>query len=380
MNTTRPTEASLVGTIAAIYQAAVVPDGWTAALRRLRDLFATASTAYVVVNADRSRIDRVAAEVDPEGQRANVESLLRGSIFHTRGQQEHTGQITRSAEGVPDKIFRHSRMYQEYWKPRGLHDAIRLTVSLDAAGTRHGINLIRPRSTLRFEIGDITLAGVLMPHLQHAVELRRRLQHADLIASAALATLDALRHPLLLVDENCHLLHANAAGETLLGKADGLRASHGILHGATPTSTNRLHAALARAAGAAGSPPRAGALRLPRHASGTALAILVTPFRRETHWSLARRPTVLVCVTDPDAAAMLPGRQLAELFGLTGAETALAADLLAGLELREIAQRGGRSINTTRTHLVGLMAKTNVNRQSDLMRLLASLPRLTDPT
>jgi DNA-binding CsgD family transcriptional regulator len=103
------------------------------------------------------------------------------------------------------------------------------------------------------------------------------------------------------------------------------------------------------------------------------------PFRQEAHWSLRGRPAILVSVTEPDAAGPLPGRLMAELFGLTGSEAALATDLLKGLELREIAAQRGRSINTVRTHLAGLMAKTDVNRQSDLMRLLASLPRLTAP-
>ena len=63
-----------------------------------------------------------------------------------------------------------------------------------------------------------------------------------------------------------------------------------------------------------------------------------------------------------------------QLFGLTQAESSLAADLLSGLDLREIAERRGRSVNTVRTHLASLMAKTDVNRQSELVRLLASLP------
>ena len=137
---------------------------------------------------------------------------------------------------------------------------------------------------------------------------------------------------------------------------------------------------LGRAAGSGGAPARGGAARLPR-GQGRQLALLAIPFQRDAAWSLSLRPAILVCVTDPDAASRLPVRQLAELFGLTAAEGALAADLLAGKEPREIADASGRSINTVRTHLAKLMAKTNVNRQSDLMRLLARLPPLavTDP-
>ena len=81
-------------------------------------------------------------------------------------------------------------------------------------------------------------------------------------------------------------------------------------------------------------------------------------------------------MTDPGAIATPPARQMAELFRLTGAEAALAADLLAGGSVRETAAQRGRGVSTVRTQLSLLMAKTEVTRQSELMRLLASLPRL----
>jgi DNA-binding CsgD family transcriptional regulator len=70
----------------------------------------------------------------------------------------------------------------------------------------------------------------------------------------------------------------------------------------------------------------------------------------------------------------LPQAQLVALFGLTQAEAALAAGLLAGLELRDIAEQSGRSINTVRSQLATLMAKTETGRQAELVRLLSRLP------
>jgi DNA-binding CsgD family transcriptional regulator/PAS domain-containing protein len=370
---------SLTHAIGAIYDAAVAPDRWPEALRHLRETFATESTAYVVHDTDRTKIDRVAAETDPEGQKANVEVLLRSSIAYRQGAKGYAGQIIRVAELVPDEIFHRSPMYQNYWRPRALYHGLRLTVAVDGIGTHHIINLLRPKSGSAFEEADIALARTLMPRLQQAIELRRRLREVDMLASAALTALEVLPQSILLLDRNGRVLHANSSGRSLLREADGLGARNGILFAATQTSTNQLHAVFARAAGLDGLPVRAGALRLPSRSGGAGmLALLAIPFRQETHWSLPQRPEILVCVADPGALTTLPGKQLAELFGLTGAEAALATELLAGQELREIAKVRGRSINTVRTQLARLMAKTNVDRQSDLMRLLARLPGLRE--
>jgi DNA-binding CsgD family transcriptional regulator len=48
--------------------------------------------------------------------------------------------------------------------------------------------------------------------------------------------------------------------------------------------------------------------------------------------------------------------------------------LLAGFDLRAIAEDTERSINTIRNLLARVMAKTETNRQSELMRVLSVLP------
>jgi len=375
---TRPVEDSLSRTIGAIYDAAMVPGLWPAALRHLREDLGTASTVYIAHNADRTRIDRVAAEVDPDGHKANVDLLLRDSVAYRRGPKGYPGQIIRVSDLVPSNIFEQSSMYQEYWRPRALFDGLRLTIAVDAAGNHHALNLLRPKSADLFGDQEIGLAQRLMPHLQRAIELSQRLRNVDMLSAAALTALDILRHPVLLLDQDSRLLHANASGEALLRAADGLLARQGVLSAVTQPQTNQLHTLLANAAGLGGRTLRAGVLRLRRQVGGAPLALLAMPFRHETHWSLPRRPAILLCVTDLGAATPLPGRHLGDLFGLTSAEASLAGDLLTGQELREIAERRGRSVNTIRTHLAKLMAKTNVNRQSELMRMLASLPRLGD--
>jgi DNA-binding CsgD family transcriptional regulator len=388
------TEASVIRTIEAVYDAAISPDRWMDALGRMRDMLGLCSAAFLVYNADRTQVDGIAACPDPDGHRAVLQAIFRRNVSYWQGPPPRPGMIARNEELVPNEIFQRSEMYQEYWKPRDQQDALRVTISVDEAGVNHQLGLVRAKSASLFDAADIAQVRVLMPHLQRAVALRRRLQHVDLLGAAALKALDTVQHGVLLLDEHRRLMHANAAGDALLCKAaglgasglgasglgaSGLGASRGLLVAATAAWTNRLHDALGRAAGTHGTPARASALRLPRPAAGGTLAVLVMPFHHAAHLSLSPRPAVLVCVTDPSAIAVPPARQIADMFGLTGAEAALAAALLAGESVREIAERRGRSVNTVRTQLAMLMAKTEVSRQSELMRLLASLPRLPDP-
>jgi DNA-binding CsgD family transcriptional regulator len=376
---TRPTEDQVTRLIGTIYDAALAPDRWIGVLGQLRDMFGLTIAVSLRRNAERTETDGRAAGITDDDYQRFLGNYFRRSPFLAYEREWRAGEVIRSVEVLPHRVFQRSEMYQEWWRPRDLHEGLRLIMSVDRAGVSHFINLIRPPASSGFGQSEIAVAHSLIPHLRRAAEISRRLNQADALASGALATLDVLRHSVLLLDQSARLIHANSAGDALLAQTDGLQARHGVLRAATPALTNQLHAVLAQAAGAGGVPARAGAMRLARRGGRGALAAVVIPLRAEAYWSLAHRPAILVCVTDPEAIAATPDRSIIELFGLTGAEAALAADLLSGMEPRAIAEKRNRSINTVRTQLARLMAKTDVNRQSDLMRLLVNLPRVGDP-
>lgn len=70
-------------------------------------------------------------------------------------------------------------------------------------------------------------------------------------------------------------------------------------------------------------------------------------------------------------------RTIRESFGLTPAETRLAARLKDGLTLKEAAEDLNVSLNTVRNQLRAVFEKMGLNRQSDLVRALAQLGALS---
>lgn len=70
-------------------------------------------------------------------------------------------------------------------------------------------------------------------------------------------------------------------------------------------------------------------------------------------------------------------RSLRESFGLTPAETRLAARLKDGMTLKEAAEDLGVSLNTVRNQLRAVFEKMGLSRQSDLVRALAQLGALS---
>jgi DNA-binding CsgD family transcriptional regulator len=102
------------------------------------------------------------------------------------------------------------------------------------------------------------------------------------------------------------------------------------------------------------------------------LSLIVTPLRSDRSLG-PRAASVLVCVADLEAQLSLPERQLRDIFGLTPAETRLALALLKGADLREAAQSFGISRDTARNQLTSIFAKTDVNRQTELIQLMMRL-------
>lgn len=167
-----------------------------------------------------------------------------------------------------------------------------------------------------FDRTSAELLELLLPHVQSALRTRRMLAAAAGRAARAEAALDAVVTPTFLLNAQNRVVYRNCAGEALLAAADGLEIRGQRLVAGDRRSNEALQSAI-HAATMAGSalPSRPlGAVALIRPSGKQCLRAIVSPLR-------------------------------------------VASELLPWVQLKAI------------------LHKTGVGRQSELLRLLMSLPR-----
>lgn len=289
-------------------------------------------------------------------------------------------------DGLIDlEALRRTRFYKTYLGPLDNHFVVGGFVERDDEGRYTILGFHRHRRAVQFDRAQLAFMQELAPHVRRAVRLQRMLGHERRRADSAEGALDALSVAALLLDRQGRLVHANAQGERLLRNGHGLRLRNGQVIASDGALAGPVDALIARAReGAEGrARPSAESALLPAHEAGmpSQLAVAV-PVERPVsslrdHWPGAR---VALYVGDLDDTGTLRPEVLRTLYGLTEAEARLAIAIGRGRELPRLSEDWNVSTETLRTHLKAVFAKIGVNRQVDLVRLLAGTTwKLTTP-
>ncbi len=361
-------EAQVGLVLDSIYDAAVSPGGWRAALDALSLLFRSQFADVFARTHDWEQFRGCAVGLD----RADYDDCFLGvwckrNVWSKAKPVRVAGEVLATWQMVDRATMMRSDMYQDYLRPRALNEGLRMSLWADADWIQD-VSLLRPWSAGPFDDGEIALARMLLPHLQRAASLSRRLGGAG-----SLARVEALAQPAFLLDQRGRVIRMNGPAAGLLDQVPGLAATRGVLEASAAADRVRLDKAIGVAAGAGNAFPSASSLTLATPGADTALLLDIVPVLEASCWSLPGPRAVLVVATRHAGrtAPSLPA--LMQRFGLTRAEAEFAVALCAGRSLAQIAAETGRSIHTVRSHNARLLAKTDTTRQVDAVRLLCSL-------
>ena len=359
--------------IALIYDAAIDPEQWPVAMEAMRlalDFEVATLNLHLLASAEvlLNITCNVPAAYVPLIDELAPEVLERwGGERVVAGLPMHEPAVLSWVSPDFDLATTTNRYYREFAQPQGLIDVLGIGLARDAGSLG---SLAFGRHERAGPIGDreVRLARLLLPHLQRAATVNRMMDRARLAQS----TLASLRAPILLVDEDLRLIHANPAAEAILRTGDPMRLVDGQLVAAGAGVGSALAVAIRQAAVDEAGLDRKG-LGIPlRSKDGAAGALHVMPIGGR-HRAAAHGAVAAVFIARAGTAFLPPTEIVAALFGLTPAEARVFGAAARGETIDEIAGsvRVGRS--TAKTHLLRVYEKLGVRKQLDLVQIALSL-------
>jgi DNA-binding NarL/FixJ family response regulator len=196
----------------------------------------------------------------------------------------------------------------------------------------------------------------------------------------ALAVLDTIATGIVLMGGGGRSLHCNAAAaqllETRYGWTDRTRLPHGF--GGADLRDLLEEAGQASRVGEAYSGAMAidPSSEMPEAGSLMALVVALPGQTAEAQGDRPIEAQVALFLVDTARRTRLSDTMLAQVFGLTPTESAVAGRLAAGERLDAIASELGISQTTVSFHLRNIFGKTRTNRQADLVALMLCAPVL----
>jgi DNA-binding CsgD family transcriptional regulator len=285
--------------------------------------------------------------------------------------------VTVSHLLCPDEVLTKSEWCNDFLTPQGVFHSIGCVVQTGHDRTKT-VTFLRGHHLGNFTIAEQRRLQALGPHLENVLRLHEKVVAAQTFGQIGLQLLDRMPTGVFLVDRNGIVIAVNRTAEILLEARDGLELAQGRLVAMVPASGGTLRRAIQAATGRPGSVvlPAGGSALVLRPSMLRPYAVWMAPLGASSSSFCDQRAVAAIFITDPDTDNAPSLEALIDLYRLTPREAQLGLLLAAGHDLKAAAREMKVSINTARTHLEHVFAKTCIYRQADLVRLLVGMPHL----
>lgn len=353
-------------TVASIFDAVLDETQSPAALEAVAKAAGAAGTGFLLVNKFTGQVTASGKWGVFTGSRADyLAHYSKIDPFRKALEQAPSGSVARLSESLSQSVLNRDEWYKDFLVKGGVRDL--LDTKLDESPSH--IVLF----SLHRAIGD---AGVfprneqnfhtLMPSLRNAARLYLGLIDIGYRSAMGRGELDQLDAEAIYTDEHGRIIETNPAGERILRAGDGLTMRDGQICARRSFETAKLTHLIANAAATGSRIPSAGSMLIARDEGRPPYIVRVAPVSGDL-------PMAILMISAPGENRVSQG-ELAELYGLSPAESRIALELARGKRLSHLAGEFGLQISTLRTQLSSILAKCGVERQSDLIRLISNIP------
>ena len=357
-----------------IYDAALDPAQWPAALRKSRAFVGGSAAALYSKNAVRKtgRMYCQEGDINREFRQLYIERYAKLDPFSTGHFFAEIGQPIATADVIPYEEFLATRFYREWVRPQGLVD--NLTAALDKSSASAVLfTIFRHERDGLVDDAARDRMRLIIPHVRRAVLIGRVIELQTTQAATFADTLDGISAGMLLVDARGGIVHANASGHAMLAEGSVLRAAGGKLAASNADAEEALYdVILAAGSGDAAVGIKGIAVPLPAR-EGERYVAHVLPLtsgaRRRAGTSYAAVAALFVHKAALDQPP--PPEAIAKTFQLTPSELRVLLGIVEVGGAPEVAEALGIAETTVKFHLKHLYEKTGAGRQADLVKLVA---------
>jgi DNA-binding CsgD family transcriptional regulator len=366
-------DATPLQIVASFYEASLDETVWPEALAKLREAV-DADAAALVVHDFEAGLGRIVAA---SGLKADVISSYgrRYSRFNVWMQREALfstpatvieGHAIVSLAAVRDSLF-----YREWLQPAEVfeHAFLLLCRSGQLATV---ISLSRREGRGPFPRTAIERLQEVAPDLARGFAAGRQARRLDGFRRAATEVLDTLPFGLILLNGNGAVISANRISRRLLDLGHPLFLESSGLAVEINGRHLRLRDLLSQIT-ADGNTSEPYAFSIPRQ-NLRPLTLLASVCRAPGEPLDDDVPAAILYIGDPEQAPLVDHTRVARLYGLSRAESRVAALLASGYRLDQAAEVLGVAYETVRKHLKQIFGKTGTVRQAELVRMLVTGP------
>jgi DNA-binding CsgD family transcriptional regulator/PAS domain-containing protein len=278
------------------------------------------------------------------------------------------GQIVCTRDLVPSDEFRQGRFYQEWVRPQGWLDAAQVVLEKSATSCSY-LAIVRDQNAGMVDDEMRRRLRFVIPHVRRAILIGRTIDLKQSEAATFADTLDGLSAAIFLVDAGCRIVHANVAGDDMLGADDFLRAVGGQLVARDAQINQTLREVFA---GHGGTPGAKGtAVPLIAH-DGERYVAHVLPLTAAARSGIGKTYKAVAALFVRKVAIDSPsGELVARTFALTPTELRVLLAIVDVGGVPETAVALGIAETTVKTHLHRVFSKTGASRQADIVKLAA---------
>ena len=352
-----------------IYAAASDPAEFPGFLEQISALLQSPISSLILRDQQESAV-QIASSIglDPEYQRLYEEYYCERNIWFPGGRPLHYNRAGTGSEVVSEAELSRSEYFNDYLRPQGLFYMTGVSVKPDDQLVL-SFSALRGRAKGDLSRQELKAIQTLVPHLQRALQIRQRLETAELLQKASWQVLDNCIAAIVLVDRHRRIRGLSREAEQILKANDGI----GVRDNRLVTNIGQQDAAMNDLIDSCfrnDLPVRApgGHLLVNRPSLKRPLSLLVDPL--PSLGSMWRPPLAAILIRDSGGKLRLSPGALQTTFRLTPAESRLAILLAEGKALDEIGAELRVTQNTLRSQLKRIFTKTDTRRQGELISLI----------